>query len=83
MRWRKENSGRVVTELHSLNKRVLEFAIESELGEFSEHRNIVSNGDGNFAKRAGGFPPIAVEEFAGEKALICTCFGVSEERLKI
>jgi NifU-like protein len=28
------------------------------------------------------FRAFQIEEFAGEKALICTCFGVSEERIE-
>ncbi len=76
-------AGKSLTELHSLDKRVLEFAIESELGKFSEHRkHCLELATETLQSALTDFRRLQVEEFAGEKALICTCFGVSEETIE-
>ncbi|CAA9394415.1 MAG: hypothetical protein AVDCRST_MAG74-1186 [uncultured Pyrinomonadaceae bacterium] len=76
-------AGKSLTELHSLDKRVLEFAIESELGEFSEHRkHCLELATDTLQSALADFRRLQIEEFAGEKALICTCFGVSEETIE-
>ena len=72
--------GRKLTEPHDLDDEKLLAEIESELGEFSAKRRhclelILETLHTAFAD----FRKFQVEEFAGEKALICTCFGVSEE----
>ncbi len=76
-------AGKSLTELHSLDARVLEFAIESELGEFSENRkHCLVLATESLQSALADFRRLQIEEFAGEKALICTCFGVSEETIE-
>jgi len=75
--------GKRLVELHGLDKQNLQTEIESELGTFENHRrhcldltfDALQNSFADF--RAG-----QIEEFAGEKALICTCFGISEETIE-
>ncbi len=74
--------GRRLTEFHGLNEK-LAGEIEAELGEFGEKRrhcleltlDALQNAFADFRK-------FQIEEFIGEKALICTCFGVSEEKIE-
>ncbi len=76
-------AGKSLTELHSLDKRVLEFAIENELGKFSEHRkHCLELTTETLQSALTDFRRRQIEEFAGERALICTCFGVSEETIE-
>ena len=75
--------GKRLVELHGLDKQSLQREIESKLGKFENHRHhcldltfdALQNSFANF--RAS-----QIEEFAGEKALICTCFGVLEETIE-
>ncbi len=75
--------GKRLVELHGLDKQTLQTEIESELGTFENHRrhcldltfDVLQNSFANFRVSQ-------IEEFAGEKALICTCFGVSEETIE-
>ncbi len=75
--------GKRLVELHGLDKQTLQTEIEGELGTFENHRrhcldltfDALQNSFADFRDRQ-------IEEFAGEKALICTCFGVSEERIE-
>jgi len=78
-----EMAGVSLAELHSFDKRVLEFAIESELGEFSERRkHCLELATDALQNALADFRRLQIEEFTGEKALICTCFGVSEETIE-
>jgi NifU-like protein len=78
-----EMAGVSLAELHSFDKRVLEFAIESELGEFSERRkHCLELATDALQNALADFRRLQIEEFMGEKALICTCFGVSEETIE-
>ncbi|MGI8786209.1 MAG: iron-sulfur cluster assembly scaffold protein [Pyrinomonadaceae bacterium] len=75
--------GKLTTELHALDKNNLQAEIENALGKFPERRahclNLtVETLQNTFAD----FRVRQVEEFAGEKALICSCFGVSEEAVE-
>ena len=75
--------GKNLTSFHGLDRSALESEIEAELGEFSEHRrhclDLCLDGLQNaFAD----FRAKQISEFAGEKALICSCFGVSEETIE-
>ncbi|HLM59769.1 MAG TPA: iron-sulfur cluster assembly scaffold protein [Pyrinomonadaceae bacterium] len=76
-------TGKRLTELHSLDRQVFESEIENELGVFSEQRkhclNLVTE---TLQMALADFRASQIEEFAGEKALICTCFGVSEETIE-
>ena len=76
--------GRKLTELHGLNHAEFSAEIENELGAFSAASNAL-RGDlfRRFAsRRSRDFRALQIEEFAGEKALICTCFGVSEDTIQ-
>ncbi len=76
-------AGKLLTELHSLDRRILEFAIESELGKFPEHRkHCLELATETLQSALTNFRQVQIEEFTGEKALICTCFGVSEETIE-
>ena len=75
--------GRKLNELHELDKSVLQNAVESELGRFEIHRRhcldlCLETLQDAFAD----FRSFQIEEYAGEKPLICTCFGVSEETIE-
>lgn len=70
-------------ELHGLDNANLESEIENTLGIFPAARAHCLNLclDALHAALAD-FRAAQLEEFAGEKALICTCFGVSEETIE-
>lgn len=76
-------SGRNLTELHAVDEREFVGLIESELGLLPPQRTqcarVVLE-----AVRATLFNYRAdrLLEFNGEKALICTCFGVTEEAIE-
>jgi NifU-like protein len=74
-------AGKKLTEVHALDE--TRAGIERELGNFPAHRAhcptiCIEALSGAFAD----FRSFYIEEFAGEKALICTCFGVSEETIE-
>ena len=78
-----KTAGKHLTELHGLDKNELKTEIEMELEKFSEARKhcleiCLEALQGALAD----FRAFQIEEFIGEKALICTCFGVSEERIE-
>jgi len=75
--------GKKLIELHGFEDNELQSEIEGELGEFSAHRAhcLKICLDALHAAFAD-FRAFQIEEFAGEKALICTCFGVSEETIE-
>ena len=76
-------AGKSLTEPHSLGEKVLECAVESELGEFSERRkHCLELATDALQTALTDFRRLQIEEFTGEKALICTCFGVSEETIE-
>jgi NifU-like protein len=76
-------SGKRLTEFHSLNNEVLEIAIEKNLGKFSEQRkHCLDLATKTLRNALADFRALQIEEFAGEKALICTCFGVSEDTIE-
>ena len=75
--------GKRLTELHGLNGEILQSQIEVELEEFSAHRAHCLQLCLDALQAAfADFRAFQIEEFAGEKALICTCFGVSEETIE-
>lgn len=76
-------TGKKLNELHGLDKRFLQLQIESELGAFSENRRHCLELCLETLQIAfADFRNSQIEEFVGEKALICTCFGVSEETIE-
>lgn len=76
-------TGKRLNKIHGLDADALRLAIENTLGEFSEQRKhclkltleTLQNAFADFRARQ-------IEEFVGEKALICTCFGVSEDTIE-
>ncbi len=74
--------GRGLAELHGLNSEELRRRIENELGEFPQSRGhcvavCVDALHAAFADHRA----YQIEEFRGETALICTCFGIAEETI--
>ncbi len=72
-----------LNELHGLDKSVLQTQVKTELGEFSENRRHCLDLCLETLQNAfADFRNSQIEEFTGEKALICTCFSVSEETIE-
>lgn len=75
--------GKKLTELHGLEKEFLQAEIEAELDKFPGNRKHCMEICIEALQAAlADFRAFQIEEFAGEKALICTCFGVSEEAIE-
>jgi NifU-like protein involved in Fe-S cluster formation/bacterioferritin-associated ferredoxin len=73
--------GKKLTEFHALGETRTE--IERELGEFPAHReHCITICLDALSQAFADFRSFYIEEFAGEKALICTCFGVAEETIE-
>lgn len=75
--------GKHLGDLHGLQSEELRNRIYEMLGEFDESRR--QCGDcciGALRTAFAGFRTRQIEEFCGEKALICTCFGVTEESIE-
>lgn len=75
--------GRFLSELHGLNDEKLLRSVTEHLGEFEPGR--IHCRDTCFEAIHAAFSDYRsqqLEEFQGEKALICTCFGVSEETIE-
>lgn len=73
--------GKGLAELHGLEN--LEKQIELKLGEFPENRQHCLKLTIETLQAAfNDFRSAQLEEWSGEKALICTCFGVSEEMIE-
>jgi NifU-like protein len=72
--------GRILTDLHASTG--LEEIVTAELGEIPPERlhcvRVVAD---SLRQSLANYRTAIIEEFQGEKALICTCFGVSEETL--
>ena len=74
-------TGKHLTDLHALGGKLL--FPEFELSEFSESRNhCLKLALETLQLAFADFRRLQVEEFIGERALICTCFGVSEETIE-
>ncbi len=74
--------GTVLGDLHGLDRSGLRANIEAELGLFSLRRSACL--DAVIEAVRAAFAELRrrqIEEFQGEKALICTCFGVTEETI--
>ena len=72
-----------LTELQGSETEKLQRRVESILGDFPEHRRhcletSISALHAAFADYRGR----CLDEFRGEKALVCTCFGISEESIE-
>lgn len=78
-----EITGKNLRELHSADESVLATGVEAELGKFSGHRKHCLDLCLETLQNAfADFRRFQIEEFAGEKALVCTCFGVSEDAIE-
>lgn len=75
--------GGKLTEIHHFDKQVLEEELENEFGKFAESRTHCRDLALETLRSAfADFRLAQIEEWTGEKALICTCFGVSEETIE-
>lgn len=75
--------GRKLTELHGTEDEKILAEIENELGEFgAKRRHCLELALETLHNAFTDFRQFQIEEFTGEKALICTCFGVSEENIE-
>ena len=74
--------GKTLSDLHGLNDGELMEAIASELGRLPEDRDQCGDVVFQALRNAmAAYRERRIEEFQGERALICTCFGVSEETI--
>lgn len=75
--------GKHLAELHGLDKNILQSEIESQLGAFQESRkHCLELALDTLQSAFADYRAAQIEEWAGEKALVCTCFGVSEETIE-
>ena len=75
--------GRRLTELHGLAEDELDPQRTGGLEQFPENRSQCSDLVLDALRNAlADYRTRELEEFQGEKALICTCFGVSEETIE-
>lgn len=73
--------GQKLTRLHGLED--LENEFEKEFGKFPENRKHCADICFEALQNTlAEYRTAQIEEWTGEKALICTCFGVSEERIE-
>lgn len=75
--------GKHLAELHGLDENFLQKEVEDALDMFEERRKhclwlAIDVLQSAFAD----FRAAQIEEWSGEKALVCTCFGVSEETIE-
>ncbi|MGI9036915.1 MAG: iron-sulfur cluster assembly scaffold protein, partial [Pyrinomonadaceae bacterium] len=75
--------GKKLSALHGLDKKILNGEIENALGKFpSDRKHCLKLTVETLQAAFGDFRRAQIEEWTGEKALICTCFGVSEEKIE-
>ena len=75
-------NGRKLIDLHGVDYKEIGGWLERGLEEFPLHKVQCRDPVIEALKNAlADYRNSALEEFQGEKALICTCFGVSEERI--
>lgn len=75
--------GRYPPQLHGMNPREFQDSIVSEIGDIPGNRQPCINAIFEAAKAAfSDYRSYRLEEFSGEKPLICTCFGVLEETIE-
>lgn len=76
-------TGRDLTGLHGLEASEFRALITAEFGEYPEGRAHCFEIALDALRAAlADFRAFRLEEFRGEKALICTCFGVSEDTIE-
>ena len=75
--------GKRLNKVHNLDAEILRSDVENTLGAFPEARRHCLNLTFETLQKAfADFRARQIEEFTGEKALICTCFGISEETIE-
>jgi NifU-like protein len=75
--------GKSLTELHGSNARELIRGVESEIGELAAgRRHCAATAIDALHTAFADYRSRRVEEFSGERALICTCFGISEDTIE-
>jgi NifU-like protein len=76
-------AGKELTGLHSLDEDEFIESAEANLGKFPPERRRCIHVVLEAVRAAlADYRALLIEEFRGEKALICTCFGVSEETIE-
>jgi NifU-like protein len=74
--------GKALTDLHGLNDTELSSVVHDQLGEFPADRShcieVVFEA---LHKALFEYRESRIQEFKGEQALICTCFGVTEDTI--
>lgn len=76
-------TGMDLMSLHGLDGSEYHEGLIAELGEFPAGRgHCLEIGLEALRAALADFRAFRIEEFRGEKALICTCFGVSEEKIE-
>ena len=76
-------TGKHLTELHKLDEQSLYSEIEKDTLEFpNSKKHCLELALETLQSAFADFRARQIEEFTGEQALICTCFGVSEETIE-
>ncbi len=76
-------SGKHLTELHGLSDLEMSYLLETSFGAIDAGRRACVAAAINAIRSAfADFRWRQIEEFRGERALICTCFGVTEETIE-
>jgi len=72
-----------LAELHGFDGETIKEILRAKLGEFSHERSrCFEMAAEAFRSALADHRSRLLDEFIGEKALICTCFGVSEEKIE-
>lgn len=78
-----EIDGGRLADLHGLDREYLLDLLRRRIGEINADRlSCIESVLGAVKKMFAAYRELKVKEFTGEKALICTCFGISEERIE-
>ena len=76
-------TSRRLADLHGLTDAELSELIHHELGDVpAARRECIDAGIQALRSAFAAFRAARIEEFAGEQALICTCFGITEGRIE-
>ncbi len=76
-------AGRNLADLHGSDSAEVRENVEAELGEFPDGRgHCLEVPIAAFHAALADHRALMIEEFRGERALICTCFGVSEDTIE-
>jgi NifU-like protein len=76
-------TGRSLTDLHGMDSGEFHAILAAEFGEYPEKRAHCFEIALDALRGAlADFRALRLEEFRGERALICTCFGVSEDTIE-